>query len=155
MDEPPSSAVVFRGAPVGARRAALHRFARVLRDLVADGHGFECLITNDAELQRLNREFLGRDYPADVLSFPADRSLRVAAPKRELGSLAISAERAAAQALEFGHSVEQEIEILMLHGLLHLLGMDHLTDRGQMARIEAEWRRRLDLPCGLIERAHR
>ena len=90
---------------------------------------FQCLITGDEELRRLNRQFLGKDYPTDVLSFPAgDDDM--------LGEIAISAERAAEQAREFGHSVEDEIRILMLHGVLHLAGMDHERDRGAMARAE-------------------
>jgi probable rRNA maturation factor len=171
MDEPPSTVVVFRRVPAGVRRAGLHRFARTLGDEVAGGREFECLITNDAELRRLNREFRGKDYATDVLSFSSGRlSLGVDCPdgaprqasgkKRSsapslLGSMAISYQRAAEQAARFGHSAEQEIRMLMLHGLLHLLGLDHETDRGRMARIEAAWRRRLALPAGLIERVCR
>jgi probable rRNA maturation factor len=139
---------MFRRVPAGVRRAALHRFARVLRDEVGGGRNFECLITNDSELRRLNRQFRGKDYATDVLSFPLDA-------EHVLGSLAISYQRAAEQGKRFGHSVEEEIQILMLHGLLHLLGMDHETDRGRMARIETAWRRRLALPAGLIERVRR
>ena len=149
MDEPPSSVVMFRRVPPRVRRRGIQRFARELHQTVAKGRGFECLICDDAELRRLNREFRGRDYATDVLSFPA------AGGPEMLGSLAISCQRAADQAGRLGHSVEQEIRILMLHGLLHLLGMDHETDRGQMARTESRWRRRLELPAGLIERAHR
>jgi probable rRNA maturation factor len=69
-----------------------------------------------------------------------------------LGDLAISAARARAQAREFGHSTEDEVRLLMLHGVLHLLGMDHETDRGQMARAEKRWRKALGLANGLIER---
>ena len=69
-----------------------------------------------------------------------------------LGELAISAERAREQAAAFGHSMDTEIQILMLHGLLHLMGLDHARDRGRMARIEKDWRLRLALPAGLIER---
>lgn len=167
MDEPPGTVILFRGVPAGVRRMAIERFARTLRDEVAGGSEFECLIANDAELQRLNREFRRKDYPTDVLSFPNTRRLnsqhRAAtvterlSPKntQPLGSLAISYQRAAAQARQLGHSLEQEIQILMLHGLLHLLGFDHETDRGRMARVEADWRQRLALPVGLIERAHR
>ena len=59
---------------------------------------------------------------------------------------------ALAQAAEFGHGVEDEIRILMLHGLLHLLGMDHESDNGAMARRESLWRRKLHLPTSLIAR---
>jgi probable rRNA maturation factor len=69
-----------------------------------------------------------------------------------LGDVAISLPRARAQARTFGHTVEREIQILMLHGVLHLLGFDHETDRGRMARAEKRWRTRLGLPDGLIER---
>ncbi len=66
--------------------------------------------------------------------------------------MAISAARARAQAAQFGHSLDCEIRILMLHGLLHLMGMDHETDRGRMRRAESRWRQKLGLPAGLIER---
>jgi probable rRNA maturation factor len=108
------------------------------------------LLTGDAELRRLNREFRGKDEPTDVLSFPGVRTGREACPT--LGDLAISLARAQSQAREFGHTTEQEVRVLMLHGLLHLLGMDHEIDRGRMARAEKRWRARLGLPNGLIER---
>jgi probable rRNA maturation factor len=110
---------------------------------------FGCLITGDAELRRLNREFRGLDYPTDVLSFPA------AGPGYHLGDLAISLGRARAQAREFGHAVEREVEILMLHGVLHLLGYDHEKDRCRMAKAEKRWRTSLGLATGLIERVQR
>lgn len=137
--------VLFRRAPTGLERPALKAFARTLRDTVAKGRGFHCLISDDRELRRLNRQFLGADYPTDVLSFPLHGDAL-------LGEMAISADRAAAQALEFGHSRFDEIRILMLHGVLHLTGMDHETDRGAMARAEARWRKKLHLPAGLIAR---
>jgi probable rRNA maturation factor len=69
-----------------------------------------------------------------------------------LGEIAISVERAEAQARSFGHSRLDEIRILMLHGLLHLSGMDHENDRGEMARAEAHWRAQFGLPETLIAR---
>lgn len=111
---------------------------------VARGREIACLITGDEELRRLNRQFRGADYPTDVLSFPSEAG----------GEIAISLDRAAAQAAEHGHSMDEEIRILMLHGTLHLTGMDHETDAGEMARAEARWRKRLGLPCGLLERVH-
>lgn len=113
---------------------------------VADGRPFHCLITDDRELLRLNREFLQKDYATDVLSFPSGATSGFA------GELAISVERAADQAAEFGHSLSEELSILMLHGILHLLGMDHEKDRGAMARLEKKWRKHFELPTGLIER---
>lgn len=138
--------VLFRRAPAELNRRSLERFARTLRGEVAKDRAFTCLITGDSDLRRLNRDFLGKDYPTDVLSFPAEPS------SPTLGEVAISAAQARRQAAAFGHSLEDEIGILMLHGLLHLLGMDHETDRGQMQRAESRWRQRLGLPVGLIER---
>lgn len=69
-----------------------------------------------------------------------------------LGDIAISLGRARAQAREFGHPIEREVQILMLHGVLHLMGHDHETDAGAMARAEKRWRTKLGLPNGLIER---
>jgi probable rRNA maturation factor len=143
------STVIFRRPPASLRRRAVERFARRLETGVARGRAFDCLITTDAELRRLNREFRGKDAVTDVLSFPArplpDRSAT-------LGDIAVSLGRARAQARAFGHTLEQEIQILMLHGVLHLLGMDHETDAGRMARAEKRWRAALGLPNGLIER---
>jgi len=108
------------------------------------------LLTSDARIRRLNRQFRRKDKPTDVLSFPApefpgDQSLA--------GDLAISVETAARQAQDQGHSLAVELQILILHGLLHLAGYDHEHDSGQMARREASLRRRLGLNKGLIERS--
>ena len=145
MGSPDGSTVVFRRSPAKVRPRAIQLFARRLSAEVAKQRVFECLITGDAELHRLNRNFRGKDAPTDVLSFPDGE-------KGFLGSIAISAKRAAAQARQFGHSTEDEIRILMLHGVLHLIGLDHETDDGEMARAEKRWRAKLGLPAGLIER---
>jgi probable rRNA maturation factor len=140
-------AVIFRRESADAPQRAVARFARKLQDEVAKGRAFDCLITGDAELRRLNLKFRGKDEATDVLSFPA------APPAAHLGDLAISLQRARAQARAFGHSTEDEIRILMLHGVLHLTGLDHEADAGRMARAEKRWRARLGLPMSLIERA--
>ena len=139
--------VLMRRGPSGLRHAVVEAFANQLRERVTGGRWFQCLIADDRELQRLNRQFLGKNYPADVLSFPA------AVSAETLGEIAISYQRAREQAGAFGHSMRDEIRILMLHGVLHLTGMDHERDRGAMARAEIAWRNRLGLPAGLIERA--
>ncbi|MDP2995897.1 MAG: rRNA maturation RNase YbeY [Bryobacterales bacterium] len=141
--------LLYRRAPASLNRPALLEFAKRLCQEVAEGRRFTCLVTGDRELRRLNLQFLGNDCPTDVLSFPSGE------PGGDLGEIAISADRAAAQACQFSHPVEQEIAILMLHGLLHLLGMDHARDRGRMARAEAGWRKTLGLGAGLIERVRR
>jgi probable rRNA maturation factor len=146
---PDGSIVSFRRAGRGVPRAAIRQFAGRVVAEVMEGRRFDCLLTDDRELRRLNREFLGHDYPTDVLSFPSGSNHGFA------GEIAISVNRAADQANEFGHDLEQEIEILMLHGALHLLGMDHEKDRGAMARAEREWRKHFQLPASLIERVRR
>ena len=150
MSSPRSSRVTLRRVPAGVRPEKLERFARRLAAAVAGGREFHVVVTGDAELRRLNREFRGRDEATDVLSFPAAREMPGAG--KGLGDIAISAARARAQAREFGHRTEEEIRILMLHGVLHLAGMDHESDGGRMARAERRWRRVLGLPGGLIER---
>lgn len=146
---PDGSTFLFRSAPRGIDRKRLRLFHDTLTTLLTSGRAFTCLLTSDAELRRLNNTFLGHDYATDVLSFPALEG------EESLGELAISAPRAKAQAAEFGHAIEVEIEILMLHGALHLLGHDHETDKGAMRRLESRWRQKLSLPAGLIERTRR
>ncbi len=141
------SSTLFQRCPRTLDRKRVRAFQRTLVEQVTGGRHFTCLLTRDGELQRMNRQFLGHDYPTDVLSFPALDSLS------GLGEIAISVDRAAEQAAGFGHDVETEIAILMLHGVLHLMGMDHEGDRGRMARAEKNWRAKLGLPAGLIERA--
>lgn len=126
---------------------SLIEFAETLRQRVARSRTFTCLIAGDIELLRLNRQFRKKKYAADVLSFPSGEL------KGPLGEIAISADRARDQAAEFGHDVGDEIRILMLHGVLHLKGFDHESDNGEMARIEARWRKTLGLPLSLTERA--
>ena len=150
MPSPEGSSVAFRRVPASLHRALIQRFARTLQKEVAKGRPFDALITGDTELRRLNRDFRGQDYATDVLSFPSEP--RPAGSGPFLGDIAISLGRARAQAREFQHSIEHEVQILMLHGVLHLLGHDHETDSGAMARAEKRWRTRLGLPNGLIER---
>jgi probable rRNA maturation factor len=143
--------VLFRDLPAHLKFSAeekrtLETFARTLSCRVVDGRPFTCLITGDSELRRLNSIFLAHDYPTDVLSFPARNS------GASVGDIAISADRAEAQAVEFGHTRVDEVRILMLHGLLHLAGMDHEHDSGEMARAEGRWRAELNLPKPLIAR---
>jgi len=147
MGSPSDPLITFRRVPerAGIDRSALEEFAQTLQNRLARGREFHCRITGDAELRSLNCRFRGKDRATDVLSFPGDGSF--------LGDVAISRHRAEAQARAFGHSVNQEIQLLMLHGLLHLMGMDHEVDSGHMAVVEKAWRAKLGLPGSLIERA--
>ena len=161
------STVTFRRSTSEARPRALALVARKLQAEAAKGRAFDCLITGDAEMRRLNRQFRGQDCATDVLSFPSLRQTRRSAPLggaglpaclgqarrlTPLGDIAISLARARAQARRYGHGMEDEIRVLMLHGVLHLVGMDHDADGGRMERAEKRWRKRLGLPVGLTER---
>lgn len=145
------STLLFRELPSSLQlspeeKRSLRAFARAAASRVADHRAFTCVLSDDNELKRLNQSFLGHNYPTDVLSFPA-------ADGDELGEMIISVERAGAQAAEFGHERLYEIKILILHGLLHLTGMDHERDSGEMARAESEWRAEFGLPTALIVRS--
>jgi len=148
------SSLLFKSIPLQFtlsvdEKRALRVFAHELSQTITKSGTFCCVITDDKELQRLNREFLHHDYPTDVLSFPQLE------PNGEVGELAISIERARAQSDEFGHSLIDELRVLMLHGVLHLAGFDHERDNGEMARTEHVLRKKLGLPSGLIARARR
>ena len=145
--EPPST----RSNPMPLAKAGLTGFLRRAREAVGLIGEVEVLLTSDAEIKRLNRDFRGKNKPTDVLSFPAPEEIS----EEHAGDLAISLDTAARQARSFGHSLSEEVRILMLHGLLHLNGMDHETDSGQMAAREAELRSELKLPATLIERVMR
>lgn len=148
--------VLGRGAAAGLGRW-------LARAAPARAHGALAIaIIPDDVMRRLNREYRGKDRVTDVLSFPASQTPALkgrptsdSAGRQDadfLGDLAIARGVAARQARELGHPLRVELRILALHGLLHLLGYDHVTDRGQMARLENRLRRRAGLPSGLIGR---
>jgi probable rRNA maturation factor len=106
------------------------------------------LLTTDAAIRRLNRQFRGKNKATDVLSFPAEG----VGAEETAGDLAISVPTALRQAIEQEHALSIEIKVLILHGMLHLAGYDHEIDDGRMARRERFLRKKLGLPQGLIER---
>lgn len=128
----------------------------LVRIAPAAARGEVCIaLVSDARMKALNRQFRGKDRVTDVLSFPAEPASASAAPAAAgfLGDIVIASGVAKKQAKDAGHGVNIEIRVLALHGLLHLLGFDHDTDDGKMARVEARLRRKAGLPEGLIERA--
>jgi len=113
----------------------------------------ELIITDNASIQELNEEHREKDKPTDVLSFPMD------APFTEqsifgmpLGSIVISADFVKKKAKELGHTIQDELSLLFIHGLLHLLGFDHETDDGEMRAREKEIIEEFHLPSSLIVR---
>jgi len=111
-------------------------------------------LVGDSTMRRLNRTYRGVSKATDVLSFPpGDDPVVVPRLSRPfLGDIVIATGVARRQALAFRHSMSTELRTLALHGLLHLLGYDHSSDRGEMARLEDRLRRRAGLPTGLIHR---
>lgn len=111
-------------------------------------------IVSDRRMRALNRQFRGTDAVTDVLSFAADpaTSLRAGEP-RFLGDIVIASGVATKQAQAAGHPIQTEVRVLALHGLLHLIGYDHESDDGAMARAEMRLRKKAGLKEGLIERA--
>lgn len=141
--------VVLRKPVTDLSEAALARFVARARRAARLKGLVDVLVTSSQAMKSLNRRFRGKNYPTDVLSFPAvaTRSHKFA------GEIAISAEIAAQNARRLGHPAAAEVRILVLHGILHLRGYDHERDHGQMARLETRLRTRLRLPSGLIERS--
>lgn len=92
----------------------------------------------DLTVRRMNRDFRGKDKTTDVLSFPGEET-----PEgRHLGDIVISVPTAERQAASRGAALEQEIKLLLLHGVLHCLGHDHESDAGEMEKLEGRLRRR-------------
>jgi probable rRNA maturation factor len=147
---------IAASADFALSKAGLARFlsrARMAAGLEGDVH---VLLADDATLKRLNKTFRGKNKATDVLSFPAAATtVFFGDPEGPglAGDLAISLETAARQAKRFGHSLRDEVRVLLLHGVLHLAGFDHEIDNGEMAAREAELRGELGLGSSLIARA--
>ena len=123
-------------APEVLEKTALATLRHQSHDLAAE---LSVVIDSDEKLRQLNREFLGIDAPTDVLSFPSEEF----DPDEQadyIGDIIISYPRALTQAQSAGHPVEYEIQLLVVHGVLHLLGHDHAEPAGktQMWQAQAE-----------------
>jgi probable rRNA maturation factor len=122
------------------RRVRPARLQRVLRaaarDLGVTGE-LAVVLAGDRTLRSLNARYRGKDKPTDVLSFPGPGG------QEGLGDVVISLETAARNARALGRTLPQEVDVLALHGFLHVLGYDHETDDGTMDRLERRLRRKL------------
>src|SRR5690349_10091119 len=135
----------------GITESALNRFALRARRAARVRGQVHVLIVSNRRMQALNWQFRGKDMPTDVLSFPA-----IAEVAHDFaGDIVISADMAASSARGLHHPLADELKVLILHGVLHLAGHDHESDRGEMARLEARLRVDLGLKDGLIERSRR
>ena len=138
-----------RGIPLDGQVLAVFLERVAAEAAPGDRRGATLRIVSDANMRRLNRRYRGQNRATDVLAFPAEPHPADDPPY--LGDLVISAETAARQAAVRGRTLDSELRLLALHGLLHLLGYDHERDRGEMARVE----RVLRLRHGLIgDRPH-
>ena len=108
----------------------------------------ELIFTNSDDIQEINKNFRGVDKPTDVLSFPLDFM-----PGLPLGSVVINIDFAKNVAEKLGHRVDEEITLLFIHGLLHLLEYDHEKDNGEMREKEEELIKKYNLPKSLIVRS--
>ena len=145
--------ILNRQRAVRVARRPLEAFLHLIRDELdlQDSDITVCLIS-DEEIARMNEAFRKKKGPTDVLSFPAGKKQRKSRGQQAsgtaetyLGDIAIAPETARRYAKKNGRRLGNELRVLILHGVLHLLGYDHETDRGEMDRIERKLRRRFGL----------
>lgn len=126
-----------------APRPLANFLQRVKKELdIAESDVTVCFVS-DTVIARMNRQYRKKNGPTDVLSFPSEKERE--GTRRYLGDIAIAPETAKRYAKKNGRSLDGELRVLMLHGVLHLLGYDHETDRGQMSSLENRLRRRFGL----------
>lgn len=118
---------------------------RAVKVVPAEGAGVTIAFVSDRAMRKLNRMWRHKAGTTDVLSFPAQQDEFERLEGFRLGDIAISVEQAARQAAENKLTLENELQQLILHGLLHLCGYDHETDQGQMNKLELRLRRRLGI----------
>ena len=120
--------------------------ARAVLEYETQDGELSIVLTDDARLQELNRDYLGIDAPTDVLSFPASET-DPQTGARYIGDILISVPRAQSQADAAGHTLESELQLLVVHGVLHLLGHDHADpkEKKRMWQAQAEILKSLDL----------
>jgi len=137
--------VFRRRSPVALSPAEVRRIAQeVLESRGILGAELCFLFTDNREIRKYNRMFREVDRPTDIIAFPIDEPLGHGLVY--LGDIIISTEQAAFQAGERGIRVEREIGILIIHGVLHLLGLDHETDKGEMRCLEYRLRKKILTP---------
>lgn len=140
--------VVNRQHQIPVRSAALRAFLeRASRLVFPAGAGVTVCLVSDREIAGWNHRYRGKTKPTDVLSFSAGANgfAQDLSARFERGDIAISPAAARRNARALNRSLDQELRVLILHGLLHLAGYDHETDSGQMQRRELRLRRRLGL----------
>ena len=127
-------------------------YPAILDDIFAEFSNFhlELVFVRSDEMQQINKNTRNIDKTTDVLSFPLE--IQSGFENALLGSIVINLDLVSLKATEFGHSDNDEIALLFIHGLLHILGFDHETDSGQMRQKECEMINKFNLPKSLIVR---
>jgi len=121
-------------------------FATEALEVIGAGNRDATIVfVSEAAIRKLNRQFRGKDSATDVLSFPSQTESFESDAETNLGEIVISLDRAQSQAKENGLTLVNEVEQLILHGLLHLCGHDHETDGGEMNRLELRIRKKLGI----------
>jgi probable rRNA maturation factor len=138
--------LVNRQRSVSADWSGFRAYLSDLQSRVAKKTFSVCLVS-DRAMRRYNRDFRQQDKTTDVLSFPLEDD------PENLGDIIIAVPTAQENASSYGLTLNDELKVLALHGVLHLMGHDHETDRGQMSRLERQWSLRLGLPAALTARA--
>lgn len=137
--------IVQRGAGKKFSTGRIKTIALIILDLVAEKNAeLSLALIGNVEMKRLNAKYRNKDYPTDVLSFPIEGV--VPEETRLLGDVIISVEKAVEQAKARGHSSEQELITLLIHGVVHLLGYDHersVREARAMRRVEKRIYRQL------------
>ncbi len=118
---------------------------RALHTVNSSERNATVVFVSDAAIRKLNQQFRGKNYATDVLSFPTNHEEFESESQSHLGEVVISIERAAEQAAANGLTLKNEVQQLILHGLLHLCGYDHETDKGEMNRLELKLRKKLGI----------
>ena len=130
--------IAHRGAGKKLPGRRLRKIAEAILIIVGRAEAeLSLALIGNAEMRKLNARYRRKDYPTDVLSFPADGKLP--APNRLLGDVIISVEKAREQARERGRTRDEEMVTLLIHGIVHLLGYDHersAKDARVMKRLE-------------------
>jgi probable rRNA maturation factor len=111
---------------------------RILSDLGYHASELSILLVDDDEMQHLNREYLGRDRPTNVLAFAMKEGANTHLHPAVLGDVVISTETAHREALQRGVTLDEEMALLLIHGILHLLGYDHDNAPEEAAQMEAK-----------------
>lgn len=120
---------------------------RAIAEALAPGKEVEVMIVGAGTMRAINKRERGKDKVTDVLSFPIEDPTG-----KHLGSLILCREKITELSMQLGHTVDEEAALLSVHGLLHLLGYDHETDKGEMRALEIAWIEKLGLPESLAVR---